>query len=93
MNTTFFIIGGILICLGFLVGVMKQTWLLSGFNEKRVSNKDRLSKLVGGYQFVMGIIFIGCGLLSIQSIDFLIIILVIGLIGLMTYTNIKLVDQ
>ncbi|MFS0783417.1 DUF3784 domain-containing protein [Bacillus sp. 1P06AnD] len=93
MNTDFIIIGGILLLMGFLVGVMKQTWLLTGFNEKRVSNKDKLAKLVGGFEGVMGVIFIIAGVFSVQSVTILVAILFIGLFGLIIYSNVKLVDQ
>ncbi|KAB8133618.1 DUF3784 domain-containing protein [Gracilibacillus oryzae] len=93
MNTDLLIIGGLLLLMGFLVGVKKQTWLLSGFNEKRVSNKDRLAKLVGGFVGIMGVIFIIAGVFSFQSVMILVAILFLGLFGLIIYSNVKLVDQ
>lgn len=93
MNTDLVIVGGVLLLMGFLVGVMKQTWLLTGFNEKRVSNKDRLAKLVGGFEGIMGVIFIIAGFFSFQSVTILVAILLIGLFGLIIYSNVMLVDQ
>ncbi|MEH7109300.1 MULTISPECIES: DUF3784 domain-containing protein [Bacillaceae] len=37
--------------IAFLVGVKKQTWILTGFNEKRVRDKNKLAKIAGLYLF------------------------------------------
>jgi hypothetical protein len=93
MNTELMIVGGVLLLMGFLVGVMKQTWLLAGFNEKRVSNKGRLAKLVGGFEGIMGAVFIIAGFFSFPSVTILMAILLIGIFGLIIYSNVMLVDQ
>lgn len=92
MSNELLIVGGILLVMGFLVGIKKQTWLLSGFNEKRVSDKKKLSLLVGGYTGIMSIVFLTAGLLSFQQPELLFAILVGGMIALLVYVNVKMVD-
>jgi len=92
MTKELIIVGAILLVLGFLVGVLKQTWLLSGFNEKRVENKGKLAKLVGGYNGIMGIAFVAAGLASFKPIEGLFIVLVAGYVALIAYVNVKMVS-
>jgi hypothetical protein len=46
------IIGIVLLLVSYLVAVKKQTWLLAGFNEKMIKNKDLLGKVAGGVFFL-----------------------------------------
>lgn len=46
------VIGIALLLVSYLVAVKKQTWLLAGFNEKNITNKELLGKLVGGVFFL-----------------------------------------
>ncbi|MEH7276997.1 DUF3784 domain-containing protein, partial [Neobacillus vireti] len=46
------IIGIVHLVVSYLVAVKKQTWLLAGFNEKMIKNKDLLRKVVGGGFFL-----------------------------------------
>lgn len=89
----FFIVGGVLLIMAYLIGIKKQTWLLSGFNEQRVSNKTLLANIVGGFYFVMSLLFIANGLLAILSEKSIFAVLIIGLFGLIVYTNTKLVER
>ncbi|WP_174613713.1 hypothetical protein [Virgibacillus ihumii] len=41
-NGTIFGIGVLLIIFSYLIGVKKQTWLLSGFNQNRIRDKEKL---------------------------------------------------
>lgn len=92
MNIDLLMIGGILLILAFLIGVKKNTWLLSGFNEKRVSDKNKLSILVGGFNGIMSVLFLVAGILSFQSPQSLLIILLAGNILLIAYVNARMVD-
>lgn len=92
MNLDLLMIGGILLILAFLIGVKKNTWLLSGFNEKRVSNKNKLSALVGGFNGFMSVLFLVAGILSFQYHQVLLIILLSGNILLIAYVNARMVD-
>jgi cellobiose-specific phosphotransferase system component IIC len=92
MNINLLIVGGILLIISFLVGVKKQTWLLSGFNEKRVSNKNKLSFLAGGYMGIMSILFLAAGVMSFQHVKSLFTIMLLGFVVLIIYVNVKMVD-
>lgn len=93
MTNELWIVGSILIVLGLVVGVGKQTWLLAGFNEKRVNNKALLANLVGGFYVIIGALFVVSSMFSFLSETILIGMLIIGLFSLIIYTNVKLVDQ
>ncbi|WP_410511229.1 DUF3784 domain-containing protein [Paenibacillus sp. BR2-3] len=92
MNYDLIIVGGILLILGFIIGIKKQTWLLSGFNEKRVADKNKLSILLGGYYGIMSILFLAAGVTSFQHTQILFTILIIGFVVLIVYVNVKMVD-
>lgn len=91
MNQHFIIIGSILLILAFLIGVKKQTWLLSGFNQQRVSDKDKLSKILGIYNLVMGLLLIAGGFINHPDAQVLFPILLVGYVILLGYVNIKMV--
>lgn len=52
MDYGLLIIGIALLFISYLVAVKKQTWLLAGFNEKNIKNKDLLGKVTGGVFFL-----------------------------------------
>ncbi|MGE6204440.1 DUF3784 domain-containing protein [Guptibacillus hwajinpoensis] len=59
MNLNLLVIGILLLIVSYLVGVLKQTWLLAGFNEKAIRDKARLGRVVGwGFFLPLGVIFI-----------------------------------
>ena len=91
MNNPLIIFSIILFLLAFLVGVKKQTWLLSGFNYQRVHDQEKLAKLTGIYNLFMAIIFFVCAMLEIPEPQILFVILVLGYIVLIGYVNIKMV--
>jgi Domain of unknown function (DUF3784) len=91
MNQHFIIIGAVLLILAFLIGVKKQVWLLSGFNQQRVNDKDKLSKIVGIYNLVMGLLLIGGGFINHPDAQTLLPILLVGYVILLGYVNIKMV--
>jgi len=87
------IIGIILLILGYLVSVKKQTWLLSGFNEKRVPDKRKLSLLVGRYNGLVGTLFVIAGFLGFPSVEtFLIPLFIAGYVILIVYVNVRMVE-
>ncbi|MFZ3580303.1 DUF3784 domain-containing protein [Virgibacillus sp. DJP39] len=61
MDYGLLIIGIALLVVAYLVAVKKQTWLLAGFNEKAIKNKDLLGKVTGG------VFFLPLGLLVVMS--------------------------
>ncbi|HDR7807618.1 TPA: DUF3784 domain-containing protein, partial [Bacillus cereus] len=55
-SPTLFIVAIISFALAYFIGVKQYTWLLSGFNERRVPDKVKLSKIVGLYNLIAGVI-------------------------------------
>ena len=92
MDVNLLLIGFVFLALGFLVGVKKQTWLLSGFNEKRVKDKKKLANLVGGTGALLGGTLILGGIFSILPAEYLIFFAVAVMLGLVVYVNAKLVE-
>ena len=92
MNHSFIIIAIILFILAYLIGVRKQTWLLSGFNEQQVRDKDKLASLVGSFNLIMGMVMVGGAFIKHPDAQALIPILVIGYVILIAYVNTKMVD-
>lgn len=92
MENTLIGIGFLFIFLGYLVAIKKMTWLLSGYNEKRVKNKNKLAHLVGGTYLLLGTILLIFGIVGFEKIDFLIISSVVIILIELVYVNIKMVD-
>lgn len=92
MNINLIIIGLLLLTIGYFVGVKKMTWLLSGFNERRVKDKEKLANLVGGAQILIGAMLIIGGFVDVHPEEYLVIAGVVILLGLLVYVNIKMVE-
>lgn len=92
MNVDLLVIGALLLILGYVIGIKKMTWLLTGFNEKRVSDKKKLSFIVGGFNGIMSMIFLAAGLSSLQQTKYILALLLIGYLALIVYVNVKMVD-
>lgn len=91
MNVEFLIIGVILLVFSYLVGIKKFTWLLAGYNEKRVNNKTKLAKLVGITYFILGLVMILNGIFNIKALEYLVILGFVIVVMEVFYVNIKLV--
>jgi len=92
MNQVLIITSVILFVLAFLIGVKKQTWILSGFNQKRVKDKEKLAKLIGTYSLIMGFVLLIGAFIDHPQTQLLMPIMVIGYIILLGYVNIKMVE-
>jgi hypothetical protein len=93
MNQTLLTAAIILFVLAFLIGVMKQTWLLSGFNRKRVKDQDKLAKIVGSYTLLIGIVMLVGGFVNNPNIESVLFpIMLIGYVILLGYVNTKMVE-
>lgn len=92
MDMNLLAFGIIFLIIGFLVGVKRQTWILSGFNEKRVKDKKKLGNLVGGTTAVLGIILVIGGITGFQPVEYLMYGVVAIMLGLVVYVNVKLVE-
>lgn len=91
MNTEALLVGIIVVVLSYLVGIKKFTWLLAGYNEGRVLDKDKLAKLVGITYFILGVILILNGFFSLKLLEYLAIIGVVIVLLEVFYVNFKLV--
>lgn len=94
MDTNLLIFGAIFLIIGFLVGVKKQTWLLSGFNEKRVKDKDKdkLARLVGVTTVVLGGLLIISGVVGVKPVEYLVMLVVGIMLSLVIFVNVKMVE-
>lgn len=85
-------IGIIMFVLAYLVGVKKMTWLLSGYNQHRVRDKDKLAKIVGTYNFIAGVLFIAASFLDNPNTEVLVPILVLGYVILIIFVQKTMVE-
>lgn len=92
MNQPLLVIGILLIVLAYLVGVKKQNWLLSGYNQKRVKDQDKLSKLVGFYNLLAGLLLIVGAFINHPDVEVFAPIVVIGYVVLIGYVNTRMVE-
>jgi Domain of unknown function (DUF3784) len=92
MNEQFIVTGIILLALAFLIGVKKQTWILSGFNQRRVKDQDKLAKLVGGYNLVIGIAMLIAAFIDNPDTQILFPIMIVGYVILLGYVNTRMVE-
>ncbi|MFJ8262837.1 DUF3784 domain-containing protein [Rummeliibacillus sp. NPDC094406] len=92
MEMNLVLIGLVFLVLGYLVGVKKQTWLLAGYNEKRVKDKFKLARLVGSTMAILGILLLICGLIGIKQTEYLIMFTVAILLMEVVYVNAKMVE-
>lgn len=91
MEMSLVMIGLLLIVMGYLVGVKKMVWLLAGYNQKRVTDKRKLTNLVGGTFALLGIGLLISGLTGIQDVETMMMVAV-GIILLeIVYVNIRMV--
>ncbi len=86
------IMGAIFVIISYLVGVKKLTWLLAGYNEKRVNNKKKLAVLVGVTFAVLGLGLLIFGLIGFEQTE-TIMMVAFGIILLeVVYVNAKMVE-
>lgn len=93
-NGTIFGIGVLLIIFSYLIGVKKQTWLLSGFNQNRIRDKEKLSRMVGTTDLFTGALLIVSSFFISQ--DFMIVAIMLAAfahVGIVAYANVKMVDK
>ncbi|OXM16358.1 DUF3784 domain-containing protein [Paenibacillus herberti] len=86
-------LGVVFLVLAHLVGVQKKTWLLSGFNQHRVRDKEKLAKLAGSYNFIVGIAMIVAGLIDNPDAEVVLPISIVGFVILLGYVNTRMVDR
>lgn len=90
INYNLILISFVLFILSYFIGVKKQIWLLPGFNERRIRNKEKASKLVGLSSLVGGLLTLTAGFILAIRPEIVIFILIAGYIFLVIYTHKKL---
>jgi len=92
MEINLVIIGGVFLVFGYLVGVKKLTWLLAGYNEKRVKNKNKLARLVGITLALLGVVLLISGFAGVKETEYIIMSSVAILLIEVVYVNAKMVE-
>ena len=86
------VVGFVFLLIGYLVGVIKITWLLAGYNEKRVKDKKKLANLVGGTFALLGILLLVFGFIGFEKNE-TIMMVAVGIILLeVVFVNAKMVE-
>ncbi|MBY6086152.1 DUF3784 domain-containing protein [Priestia flexa] len=90
INYNLILISFILFILAYFIGIKKQIWLLPGFNERRIHNKEKASKLVGLSSLIGGLLSFTAGFILAIQPEVVILILIAGYLFLVIYTHKKL---
>ncbi|WLR58897.1 DUF3784 domain-containing protein [Guptibacillus hwajinpoensis] len=95
MNLNLLVIGILLLIVSYLVGVLKQTWLLAGFNEKAIRDKARLGRVVGGvFLLPLGMVFIVHSFIAYPYDQWVLVFtMIILLLSVSLYINQKLFEE
>ncbi|MEC1979697.1 DUF3784 domain-containing protein [Bacillus cereus group sp. MYBKT14-1] len=91
-SQTLFIVAIISFALAYFIGVKQYTWLLSGFNERRVPDKVKLSKIVGLYNLIAGVIATIGSVFTTPNVTIVIPIIIIGHFIITAYVNTRMVQ-
>ncbi|MFC7373209.1 DUF3784 domain-containing protein [Fictibacillus iocasae] len=68
MQVELMAIGAVMLLVSYMVGVRKQTWLLAGFNERNIKNKEALGTAAGaGFFLPLGLLLMTAGLIEIPQ--------------------------
>ncbi|MGZ9792449.1 DUF3784 domain-containing protein [Bacillus atrophaeus] len=79
--------------IAYYVGIKKQTWILAGFNEARIRDKDRLARIAGCFFLNSSLFILLNSFIAFPGQEQLIppLILAYGA-GVIIYVNKKLVE-
>ncbi|UFT99133.1 DUF3784 domain-containing protein [Radiobacillus kanasensis] len=93
MNYNLIIFGVVFLILAYMVGVKKQVWILSGFNQARVKDKDKLARIAGFYLFApLGLLLLVSGFISFPHQELILTIFGIGYgLCVIIYVNEKMI--
>lgn len=91
-SPSLFIVAILSFALAYFIGVKQYTWLLSGFNERRVPDKVKLSKIVGLYNLVAGVIATIGSVFTTPNVTIVIPIIIIGHFIIAAYVNTRMVQ-
>ena len=91
-SPSLFILAIISFALAYFIGVKQYTWLLSGFNERLIRDKVKLSKIVGLYNVSAGVIATIGSVFTTPNVKIVIPIIVIGHVIIAAYVNTRMVQ-
>ena len=91
-SPTLFIVAIISFALAYFIGVKQYTWLLSGFNERRVPDKVKIKKIVGLYNLIAGVIATIGSVFTTPNVTIVIPIIIIGHFIIAAYVNTRMVQ-
>ena len=91
-SPSLFIVAIISFALAYFIGVKQYTCLLSGFNERRVLDKVTLSKIVGLYNLIAGVIATIGSVFTTPNVTIVIPIIIIGHFIIAAYVNTRMVQ-
>lgn len=91
MTKELIILGSFLLLSGYLIGIKKAVWILAGYNEKRIADKDKLAKLVGLTYAILGGILLLSGIIGFPFAEPLAIAALAVIIIQIIYIQIKMV--
>ncbi|MBO1581516.1 DUF3784 domain-containing protein [Bacillus sp. XF8] len=77
--------------LSYFIGVKQYTWLLSGFNERRVRDKQKLAKIVGLYNLAAGVVATIGSVFTTPNTQIIVPMIIIGHVILAAYVNTRMV--
>ncbi|AXK19374.1 DUF3784 domain-containing protein [Bacillus sp. COPE52] len=86
-----FILAIISFALAYFIGVKQYTWLLSGFNERRVLDKVKLSKIVGLYNLFAGVIATIGSVFTTPNVKIIVPIILIGHFIIAIHVNTRMI--
>ncbi|MEK9197144.1 DUF3784 domain-containing protein [Ureibacillus sp. 179-F W5.1 NHS] len=69
LNVTSITVAILFIFVAYYVGVKKQTWILKGFNQERIRDKDRLAEIAGFFFLNSGFFLLLNGVIHIPYQD------------------------
>lgn len=90
-SPSLFVLAIISFTLAYFIGVKQYTWLLSGFNEHRVPDKVKLSKIVGLYNLLAGVIATIGSVFATPNVKIVFPIIIIGHVIIAAYVNTRMV--
>lgn len=91
MTKELIILGSFLLLSGYLIAIKKAVWILAGYNEKRIADKDKLAKLVGLTYAILGGILLLSGIIGFPFAEPLAIAALAVIIIQIIYIQIKMV--
>lgn len=92
MELSLVFMGLVFVVMGLLVGVKKMVWLVAGYNHKRVADKEKLARLVGGTFGVLGIGLVVSGMFPFADAQTVIMVAVALILAEVAYVNLKMVE-